>query len=109
MCGAEAHVLVPEIDDSAERVAHDSTKRVGAASNPIASKEHIRERVTDKGKKKVDEKMKEPVFIRGILLVDLDDCDVTDNKLLCDSSDLNDDVSLNADSVRIHNGPRLCL
>jgi hypothetical protein len=45
------------------------------------SREPARDRSTDKGKEKVDEKMKEPVFIGGIELVDLDDCNVTDKKL----------------------------
>jgi hypothetical protein len=39
------------------------------------------EHVTDKGKEKVDEKMKEPVFIGGVELIDLNDCDVTDRRL----------------------------
>ena len=79
---AEAHVHAPEIDDSAERAAHDSGECVGVALNPFANREHVGERILDKGKEKVDEKMKEPLFIGGVSLVNLDDCDVTDNKLL---------------------------
>jgi hypothetical protein len=67
----EAHVLAPERESS-----HDSVERVVAASNPVASREPAGERVTGKGKEKVDEKMKELVFIGGVELVDLDDCDV---------------------------------
>ena len=48
--GVEAHVLVLEIDNSAEHAAHDSVERAGATSNPIASREHVGEHVTDKGK-----------------------------------------------------------
>ena len=44
-----------------------------------------------KGKEKVEEKRKEPVFFKGVLLVDLDDCDISDNKLHCDSDDSDDD------------------
>jgi hypothetical protein len=47
--------------------------------------------VDGKGKEKVEEKKKEPVFIRGVELVDLDDCDVLDMKLHCDSDDMDDD------------------
>jgi hypothetical protein len=39
----------------------------------------------------VEEKKKEPVFFKGVELVDLDDCDVLDRKLQCDSDDTNDD------------------
>jgi hypothetical protein len=100
---AEAHVLAPERESS-----HDSAERGVAASNPIASMEPAAERITDKGKEKVDEKMKEPVFIGGVELVDLDNCDVTDRKLYCDSSDSDDDESPNADGVGVHDGPRSC-
>jgi hypothetical protein len=67
-----------------------------------------RERVTDKGKEKVDEKIKEPMFIRGIELVDLDDCDVTDRKLQCDSTDSDDDESPNTNGVGVRDGPGSC-
>ena len=109
LCGAEAHVLAPEIDDSAEHATHDSAERAGAASNPIASREHARKRVMNKRKEKVDEKMKEPMFIGDIPLVNLDDYDVTQNKLLCNSSDSDDDDSPNVDGVGVCDGPRLCL
>jgi hypothetical protein len=66
---AEAHVLAHERESS-----YDSAERGVAASNPIASTEPTAEHVTDKGKEKVDEKMKEPVFIGGVELVDLDNC-----------------------------------
>jgi hypothetical protein len=39
----------------------------------------------------VEEKKKEPVFFMGVELVDLDDCDVPDRKLQCDSNDMDDD------------------
>jgi hypothetical protein len=100
---AEAHVFVHERESS-----HDSVERGVGTSNPIASMEPTAERVTDKGTEKVDEKMKEPVFIGGVELVDLDDCDVTDRKLQCDSTDSNDDESPNADGVGVRDGPGLC-
>jgi hypothetical protein len=103
VCNVEAHVLAYERESS-----HDSAKRGVATSNPIASTEPAAERVMDKGKEKVDEKMKEPVFIGGVELVDLDDCDVTDRKLQCDSIDSDDDESPNADGVGVRDGPGLC-
>ena len=46
------------------------------------------------------------MFIKGIPLIDLHDCDVTNNKLLCNSSDSNDDDSPNVNSIGFCNGPR---
>ena len=48
-----------------------------------------------KGKEKVEEKRKEPIFFKGIPLVDLDDCDVSDNRLHCNNDDLDDDDAPN--------------
>ena len=76
MCGAEAHVLTSKTESS-----HDSAECAVAASNPITNREHVGERITDKGKEKVNEKMKELVFIGGIELVDLDECNVNDRKV----------------------------
>ena len=53
--------------------------------------------------------MKDLVYIGGVLLVDLDDCNITDNKLLCDSSDFDNNISPNADSVGVRDGPGSCL
>ena len=46
--GAEAHVLMPKIDDSTERATHDSVEHAGAASNPIASRKCVGERLSEK-------------------------------------------------------------
>ena len=73
MHSVEAHVPMPEIDDLIERVVHKSAACVRAASNPIMSMEHAGEHVKDKRKEKVDEKMKELVYIGGVPLVDLND------------------------------------
>jgi hypothetical protein len=103
LSNAEAHVFAHERESS-----HDSAECGIAASYPISSTEPAAKRVTDKGKEKVNEKMKEPVFIRGVELVDLDDCDVTYRKLQCDNTDLDDDESPNADGVGVRDGPGLC-
>ena len=58
MRSVEAHVLAPKIDDIVEYVAHDSTERARAVSNPTTSTERAGEHVLDKRKGKVDEKMK---------------------------------------------------
>ena len=44
-----------------------------------------------KGKEKVEEKENEPIFYKGVPLVDLDDCKISDNKLHCDNNDSDDD------------------
>jgi hypothetical protein len=56
----------------------------------------------------MEEKKKEPVFIRGVELVDLDDCDIPDRKLQCDSTDLDNDKGPNADAIRVRDGPGSC-
>jgi hypothetical protein len=100
---AEAHVLAPERESS-----RDSAEGAVAASNPVVGREPVGKRVADKGKEKVDEKMKEPVFIEGVELVNLDDCDVTDRKLQCNNTDSNDEDSPNADDVGVRDGPGSC-
>jgi hypothetical protein len=60
--------------------------------------------VDEKGKEKVEEKKKEPVFFKGVELVDLDDCDVPDLKLQCDSDDTNDDNSPNPKDMDVGDG-----
>ena len=107
--GDEAHILALEIDDSVECATHDSIERVGAASNPIANREHAREHIIDKRKEKINEKMKELVFIGGVPLFDLDNYNVTDNKLLCNSCDSNGDISPNPDGVGVYDGLGSCL
>jgi hypothetical protein len=39
--------------------------------------------VHEKGKEKVEEEKKEPIFFKGVELIDLDDCDVPDMRLQC--------------------------
>jgi hypothetical protein len=99
----EAHILAPQRESS-----QDLAERAVAASNLVPSREPAAERITDKGKEKVDEKMKEPMFIGGVELVNLDNFDVTDKKLQCDSTDSDYDDGPNSDGVGVHNGPRSC-
>jgi hypothetical protein len=60
--------------------------------------------VDEKGKEKVEEKKKEPVFFKGVELVDLDDCDVRDLKLQCDSNDTTNDDSPNPEDMDVGDG-----
>jgi hypothetical protein len=60
--------------------------------------------VDEKGKEKVEEKKKEPVFFKGVELVDLDDCDVPDLKLQCDSDDTGGDNSRNPEDMDVGDG-----
>jgi hypothetical protein len=50
--------------------------------------EKVKEKMEEK---KMEEKKKEPVFFMGVELVDLDDCDVPNRKLQCDSDDMDND------------------
>jgi hypothetical protein len=54
------------------------------------------------------EKKNEPMFIGGVELVDIDDCDVPDRKLQCDSTDSDDDEGPNTDSIGVRDGPGSC-
>jgi hypothetical protein len=101
---AKGHVLALE-RESSQVIA----ERAVAASNPDADSEAVPERVTDKGKQKVEEKTKEPVFIEGVELADLDDCDVPDRKLQCDNTNSDDDEGPNAGGIGVHDGPGSCL
>jgi hypothetical protein len=60
--------------------------------------------VDEKGKEKVEEKKKEAVFFKGVELVDLDDCNVPDMKLQCDSNDTDDDDSPNPEDMDVDDG-----
>ena len=53
--------------------------------------------------------MKELVFIGGVELVDLDDCDVTDKKLQYDNTNSDDNNSPNMDDVGVRDGLGSCL
>ena len=57
-----------------------------------------------KGKEKVEEKGKEPVFFMGVPLVDLDDLDVSDNRLHCDNSSSNDNGAISLEGMDVGNG-----
>jgi hypothetical protein len=60
--------------------------------------------IDGKGKEKVEEKKKEPVFFMGVELVDLDDCDVLDGKLQCDSDNTDDDDTPKSEGMDIGYG-----
>ena len=59
--------------------------------------------VDEKGKEKVEKKKKELVFFKGVELVDLNDCDVPDMKLQCDSNDMDDDGLPNLEDMDVDN------
>jgi hypothetical protein len=49
-------------------------------------------------------KKKELVFIHGVELVDLDDCDVSDRRLQCNSEDTNDKEAPNREEMDVDDG-----
>jgi hypothetical protein len=60
--------------------------------------------VHKKGKEKVEEEKKVPVFFKGVELIDLDDCDVPDMRLQCDSDDTDDDDSPSPEGMDVGDG-----
>jgi hypothetical protein len=60
--------------------------------------------VHKKGKEKVEEEKKEPVFFKGVELVDLDDYDIPDMRLQCDSNDTDDDDSPSPEGMDVGDG-----
>jgi hypothetical protein len=60
--------------------------------------------VREKGKEKVEEEKKVPVFFKGVELVNLDDCDVPDMRLQCDSDDTDDDDSPSPEGMDVGDG-----
>ena len=81
---------------------------VGAQPPLDAGTIHVNDARVDvgdkKGKEKVEEKRKELVFFKGVLLVDLDDYDVSNNRLHCDSDDLDDDDIPKLEGMDISDG-----
>ena len=57
-----------------------------------------------KGKEKVEDKEKEPVFFMGVPLVDVDDIDVSNNRLHCDNSSSDDDDAINLEGMDVGDG-----
>ena len=60
--------------------------------------------IDKKGKEKVEEKKKEPIFFKGVELVDLDDCDVLDIRLQCNSDDTDDNDAPNLEDMDVGDG-----
>ena len=60
--------------------------------------------VDKKGKEKVEEKKKDPIFFEGVELVDLDDYGIPDIRLQCDSKDTDDNNAPNLEHMDINDG-----
>ena len=56
-----------------------------------------------KDKEKVEEKEKEPVFYKGVPLVDLDDYNVSDNRLHCNRDDTDDNDAPKPEGMDVDN------
>ena len=57
--------------------------------------------IDKKSKETVEEKKKEPIFFKDVELVDLDDCNILDNKLHCDCNDMDDDDAPNPEDMDV--------
>ena len=105
---ASSHPIKMEVDNLAVAAQHLSSEVVldkppssstGAqlpSNARITQDDDARVDVVDeKVKEKVEEKMKELVFFKGVELIDLDDYDVPDMRLQCNSKDTDDDDAPN--------------
>ena len=57
-----------------------------------------------KGKEKVEDKRKEPIFFMDVSIVDLDDLDVSNNRMHCDNSSSNDDDAISLEGMDVGDG-----
>jgi hypothetical protein len=101
---SDAEALGRSSSDVASAVAAVAPSTVTAAGLGVV--DDIEPRVHD-GENKGDDtsegskKKKEAVFLGGVELVDLDDCDVPDRRLQCDSEDTNDDKAPNREDMDV--------
>jgi hypothetical protein len=58
---------------------------------------------------KVGEKKNDPVWIKGVQLIDLSDCEVPNKKLQCNSDDIDDEEVPNPNGMDVGNDTRSCL
>jgi hypothetical protein len=78
------------------------------AVNDTEARVHDRENEgddTSEGSKK----KKEPVFLEGVELVDLDDCDIPDRRLQCDSEDTDNEEAPNREEMDVDVGTPSCV
>jgi hypothetical protein len=54
-------------------------------------------------------KKKEPVFIHGVELVDLDECNVPDRRMQCDNKDTNNKKAPNREEMDVDDGAPLSM
>jgi hypothetical protein len=75
---------------------------LGAVNDSVAGGHDVekQEDDTSEGSKK----KKEPVFIHGVELVDLHDCDVPDKRLQCDNEDTDEEEALNLEEMDVDEG-----
>ena len=91
-------------------VVPDNTPSLNAGAQPPSDPgamqdDDVRVEVGDrKGKEKVEDKGKEPVFFMGVPLVDLDDLDISDNMLHCNNNSSDDNNAINLEGMDVGNG-----
>jgi hypothetical protein len=88
-----------------ESVSAEAVATTGAINDSVARVDHIEE----EGEEKVEYKKKEPMFIKGVEFVNLDDCKVPDMRLYCDSDDTNDINISNPGGMDTGDNIALCL
>ena len=65
---------------------------LGAVNNSVSGKHDVEKQGDDTSEG--SKKKKEPVFIHGIELVNLHDCDISNKRLQCDSEDIDKEETL---------------
>ena len=61
------------------------------------------------GTSESSKKRKKPVFLEGVELVDLDDCDISNRRLQCDSEDTDDEKASNREDMDVVVGAPSCV
>ena len=61
------------------------------------------------GTSKSSKNKKEPIFLGGVVLVILDNCDVLDKRLLCDNEDTDSEEAFNWDDMDVDIGAPSCV
>jgi hypothetical protein len=78
--------------------------QLASDAHPIQDNDAGVDAVDEMAKDKEEEKKKELVFFMGVELVDLDDCDVPDRKLQCDSNDTDDNDASKPEGMDVGDG-----
>jgi hypothetical protein len=89
--------------------SESASAKVAITTGTIGNNDALVDHIEGKEEEKVEHKKKEPVFIKGVELIDLDDCEVLDMMLRCDNDHMDDDNVPNPRGVDVGDSATLCL